>query len=33
MSAEDYDPTPQHQWQVTTPPEVYATGTDEEWNP
>ncbi len=32
MCAHD-DPTPQEQWQVTTPPEVYATNNEEEWLP
>lgn len=32
--SDDYDPTPQHQWEVTTPPEVYDSGLDdEEWLP
>ena len=31
---EDYDPTPQHQWEVTTPAAVYSTGLErEEWLP
>lgn len=31
---QEQDPTPQHQWEVTTPAAVYATGLDsEEWLP
>ena len=34
QALEDYDPTPQEQWEVTTPAAVYSTGLDtEEWLP
>lgn len=30
-ACDDYDPTPTHQWEVTTPPEVYDTDDREDF--